>query len=70
MIANRHCERCGEQTLSTVMSMFNTDQICLKCKEEESKHPRYKEAVEAEREAIRGGDFNFPGIGWSAVPVK
>jgi hypothetical protein len=43
--------------------MFNTDVICLECKDKETKHPRYKEAQEAERKAVLNGNFNFPGIG-------
>ena len=57
------CARCKKEVTSFIMSMFNTDVICLKCKDKETKHPRYKEAQEAERKAVRNGDFNFPGIG-------
>jgi hypothetical protein len=44
------------------MSMFNRDCICLDCKEKERKDKDYKKAVEADIEAIKKGDFNFPGI--------
>jgi hypothetical protein len=43
--------------------MFNTEQICLDCKEREEQHPRYEEARRAEAEAVRRGELNFPGIG-------
>ena len=48
------------------MSMFNTQEICPVCKEQERQHPRYEEACKADREAIKRGDYNFKGIGWTA----
>jgi hypothetical protein len=45
------------------MSKFNTDLLCLNCKEREEAHPKYREACEAEENAVRRGDMNFPGIG-------
>jgi hypothetical protein len=44
------------------MSMFNEDCICMDCKEKERQDPEYKKAVEAEHEAVKRGDYNFPGI--------
>ena len=58
------CDRCGKETNIHTMSMFNTDNICMECKEKERNDPRYKKAVEAERAACMRGDYNFPGIGW------
>lgn len=46
------------------MSMFNTETICMDCKAAEKKHPRYKDAVEADNAAIRQGNYNFKGIGY------
>lgn len=46
------------------MSMFSTECICMKCSEEEHRHPDYRKAADAEQEAIRNGNHNFPGIGW------
>lgn len=46
-----------------IMSIFNTDVICLDCKELEQAHARYVEALEAEIAAVKGGNMNFPGIG-------
>lgn len=57
------CDRCGKVTNASTVSMFNTQEICMVCKEREVKHPRYAEAREREIEAVRGGDRNFPGIG-------
>ena len=46
------------------MSMYNTDCICMKCKQEERKREDYHKACDAEREAVKNGDRNFKGIGW------
>lgn len=45
------------------MSMFNTEDLCLPCTEKERQHPMYKAALEAEFQATRSGDLNFPGVG-------
>lgn len=59
-----NCDRCGGSLESgRTMSMFNTECICMECKEKERLDPRYKEAVQAEHEAIIRGETNFPGIG-------
>ncbi len=60
------CARCRRETDVTIMSMFNTEILCLDCKEAEERDPRYENARRAEAEACRRGDFNFPGIGRSA----
>ena len=57
------CARCGEETSVHTMSMFNTDVICMKCKEKEKAHPRYERARIAERVAVQNGDYNYQGIG-------
>ena len=57
------CDRCRRETVATIMSMFNTDELCLDCKQREEEHPRYEEARRAETEAVRRGETNFPGIG-------
>lgn len=57
------CERCGEETAVYTCSMFNTETICLGCKEVEEAHPGYEEARRVEGEAVLAGNFNFPGVG-------
>lgn len=57
------CDRCGKEMFGHIMSMFNTDIICMSCKKEEEKDPRYKEAVEADIRACQSGNYNFKGIG-------
>ena len=57
------CDRCGGSLSGgRIMSMLNTDCLCLDCKEKEIARPDYGEAVEAERQVIRRGNFNFKGI--------
>ena len=63
MMLKTRCDRCfGDATVST-MSIFNTDTICMPCKEKEKQHPLYAKAREAELAAVRSGNLNFPGIG-------
>ena len=61
--APMNCERCNEQTIVTITSMFNTQTICMKCKAAEEQRPDYNAAVKADKAAIKAGDFNFKGIG-------
>jgi hypothetical protein len=58
------CDRCYKETNVHIMSMFNTDEICLDCKRAEEQRPDYKDAVAADVSAIRSGNFNFKGIGY------
>ena len=61
--SQKYCDRCGQSLQAgRVMSMFNRDCLCLDCKEKEMKDKDYKLAQKVEREAIKKGDFNFPGI--------
>ena len=59
------CDRCEQPPINntTIMSKFNTQVICTPCKEKEKEHTDYETACEAEDQAIRNGDLNFPGIG-------
>ena len=60
------CDRCGAslKNKGRTMSMFNTDCICMKCKEEETKRPDYAMACDEEAQAVRAGNFHFLGIGY------
>lgn len=58
------CPRCRKETRMSIMSMFNTEEICMECKDIEERDPRYEEARAADEAAIRAGNYNFPGIGW------
>ncbi len=60
----KSCDRCGAslENQTRIMSMFNMDVLCLKCKEAETKRPDYKQAVEADIKEIKKGNYNYPGI--------
>ena len=45
------------------MSMYNNDCICLDCKRRETERADYKTASAADADAIKKGNFNYPGIG-------
>lgn len=60
---NGFCQRCGKKTCCHSMSRFNTQLCCMDCLDAEQKHPKYKEAAEAELAACRRGNYNFAGIG-------
>lgn len=63
-LTKTHCDRCGSKLTARIMSRFSTDCLCMACEAEERKHPDYAKAAEAELDAIRSGDYNYPGIGW------
>ena len=59
----KHCDRCGASLASgRIMSMLNTDCICMKCKDAERQHPEYERAREREREEVRKGNRNYEGL--------
>lgn len=57
------CDRCGKATGIFKMSWFNMDMICPDCDEKEVNHPDYDKARKADTEAVKQGEYNFPGIG-------
>ncbi len=59
----RYCDRCGKSLENgRIMSMLNTECICLSCKEKEIKHPDYDRARQEELAEIRKGNMNYKGI--------
>lgn len=59
----RHCDRCGKSLeAGRIMSMFNTQCICLDCSIAEKKDPDYRKAVEADHAEIRRGNYNYEGL--------
>lgn len=58
------CHRCGAKSSVHMMSRFNKDLLCMDCIDREQEHPDYQRAAKAELEAVRRGDYNFPGTGW------
>lgn len=58
-----NCDRCHKSLKNgRMMSMFNTDCLCLDCIEAERQCPDYRQAVEADHAEIRKGNYNFEGI--------
>ena len=57
------CDRCGEPTICTQMSLFDTSMCCTKCIELERAHPKFPEARAAELDELQAGNFHFLGIG-------
>jgi hypothetical protein len=61
--SQKHCDRCGGSLdEGRIMSMLNTDCICLACKEKERKRSDYEAAVKAEQAEIKKGNYNYKGI--------
>lgn len=56
------CSRCGGPLTARTMSRMNEDVLCMDCAESEKAHPRYREAVEAELEHVKAGNYNYPGL--------
>lgn len=57
------CDRCsGSLEGGRIMSKLNTDCLCLTCKKKEKQHPRYKEAVKAELEEVKKGNYSYEGL--------
>jgi hypothetical protein len=55
--------RCGCESLASIMSMFNTDEICMACKAKERQHPDYRRAADRELAEVKAGNYNYPGVG-------
>ncbi|OCA97863.1 gamma-glutamylcyclotransferase [Clostridium beijerinckii] len=57
------CDRCGGSLENgKIMSMFNTECMCMTCLEKEKKDKDYEKAVKADHEEIKKGNYNFKGI--------
>lgn len=65
------CERCHKYfDGARIMSMFNTQVICMWCKDVEELHPDYEKARKAERDEYRKGNAHFEGIGVDINELK
>jgi len=40
------CDRCFKKSMAYIMSMYNTQWICMDCKDKEQKRDDYQEAVD------------------------
>lgn len=59
-----NCDRCGGSlSEGRIMSMYNTDCICMECKRIERKRDDYQKAKDADREQLMKGNYNYDGIG-------
>lgn len=59
-----NCDRCGGSLDGgRIMSMFNTDCICMDCKRKETQRSDYAAARDAEHAEVCKGNYNFKGIG-------
>lgn len=59
------CDRCGGSLeKGRIMSMYNTDCICMECKHKERMRNDYDLAIQTDHEHIKNGDYNFKGIGY------
>ena len=66
--SQKHCDRCGGSLDGgRIMSMYNEDCICMKCKEKETKSPDYKTAQDADLKEVKKGNRNFKGIGLTKI---
>jgi hypothetical protein len=64
------CDRCLAPTRVSIMSKLNTDVLCMDCKDDEKALPSYQAGAAAETDAVRRGDYNFPGVGLTAADQK
>jgi hypothetical protein len=55
-----NCNRCGKETTIHIMSMFNTEEICMDCKAAEEMRPHYKDAVATDKGASEAATTTSP----------
>lgn len=61
--SQKSCDRCGGSLEhGRIMSMFNTDCICLDCKQKEMERRDYEKAVKVEQDEVKKGNYNYKGI--------
>jgi hypothetical protein len=61
--SQKECDRCHKSLeRGRTMSMFNTDCLCLECKEKERDDPEYAAAVNADHQAVNKGNLRFMEI--------
>ena len=64
-LSKTNCDRCGAPLTVRIMSMYNTDCICPACKKKETERADYKQAVDADQQAVLAGNYNFEGVGYN-----
>lgn len=59
----KNCDRCGGSLAGgRILSMLNTDCLCLACKEKEKSREDYPAAVQAELAEVKKGNLSYKGI--------
>ncbi len=59
----KYCDRCGGSLKDgRILSMLNTQVLCMSCKEKETKEDDYDEAVKAEFDEVKKGNYNYKGL--------
>lgn len=59
-LSQKYCDRCGGSLEGgRIMSMFNTQCICMSCKKAETKRADYKKAQDAVHAQELAGNRNF-----------
>jgi len=60
----KYCDRChGSLASGRIMSMFNTDCICMECAKKEKMREDYQLAADTDLEQVKAGNYNYKGIG-------
>ena len=60
----KYCDRCGGSLVNgRIMSTYNTECICMDCKEAERKRSDYEWARDTELKEVIKGNYNFRGVG-------
>ena len=62
------CDRCKKPTRSLMISVFNLQNICIDCSDEESDHPKYNEAISFLAKEESNGNMRSEGLGWNPDP--
>ena len=62
---NGYCQRCFKKTDTHIMSWYSQYLMCMECSDKENKRDDIKEAKKAEYEAVKSGNYNYEGIGYS-----
>lgn len=61
----KNCDRCGGSLdEGRIMSMFNTDCICMDCKRKKTQRQDYAAARDAEHAEVCKGNYNYEGVGY------
>ncbi len=59
----KFCDRCGSSLEGgRIMSMINTECICIPCCKKEKEDPENKIAIERENQEVLKGNYNYQGL--------